>query len=151
MKRLNRNRWRLGWVLLTNGVVILLFLSGPLRVHHERQMLSQVMRTPAPPFSYAHEFFSNFWGPFLVFTLLAGILAELWRTPLSPILNLGPYVVWFIDGLWERIRVAGEATAFELSLGKLFLIILGVVIGVDLVFYAIAFRTRPANTDHVSS
>ncbi len=114
MRRLNKNYWRLGWVLLTNGLVILLCLSGPIRTHHERQLLHQ----------------------------LGGVLAEVRRTVLSPIINLGPYAVWFILALWERAKLAGEATPYELSLGKVFLIILAVVIGVDLVFYALAFRPR---------
>src|SRR6266481_5718738 len=131
MRRLNKNYWRLGWVLLTNGLVILLCLSGPIRTHHERQLLHQVMRTAPPPFSYVHEFFADPWGPLLVLTLLGGVLAEVRRTVLSPIINLGPYAVWFILALWERAKLAGEATPYELSLGKVFLIILAVVIGVD--------------------
>jgi hypothetical protein len=145
MKRLKRNHWRLGWVLLTNGVVILLFLSGPIRAHHDQQLLHQVMRTAPPPFSYVHAFFADPWGPLLVLTLLGGILAEVRRTVLSPIINLGPYVLWFIVALWEQAKAAGEATPYELSLGKLFLIILAVVIGVDLVFYVVAYR-EGANT-----
>jgi hypothetical protein len=36
MRRLNRNYWRLGWVLLTNGAVSLLLLIGPIiRTYHE--------------------------------------------------------------------------------------------------------------------
>ena len=142
MRRLNKNYWRVGWILLANGVVILLFLSGPIRMHHEEQLLHQVMRTAPPPFSYVHEFFADPWGPLLVLTLLGGILAEMRRTVLSPIINVGLYVVWFIVALWEQAKAAGEATPYELSLGKVFLIILAVVIGVDLVFYALAFRRR---------
>jgi|SRR5208283_1421167 len=144
MGRLNKNYWRLGWVLLTNGVVILLFLSGPIRTHHEEQLLHQVMRTTPPPFSYVHEFFADPWGPLLVLALLGGILAEVRRTVFSLIINLGPYVVWFIAGLWEQAKAAGEATPSELFLGKVFLIILAVVIGIDLAFYAFAFRRRRA-------
>jgi hypothetical protein len=66
-------------VLLTNGVVIILFLSGPIRAHHEQQLLYQVMRTAAPPFSYIHEFFSDPWRPIIVATLLVGIVAEVWE------------------------------------------------------------------------
>ena len=142
MKRLNRDYWRLAWVLLTNGIVIFFFVSGPVKAHHDQQLLYQVMRTSPPPFSYLHEFFSGFWGPFLVFTLLGGILAEVWRSVLSPVFNLGPFVAWFIGGLWERTKVANEATPYELFLGKIFLVVLAVVIAVDLLFYVIAFRRR---------
>ncbi|HYL64438.1 MAG TPA: hypothetical protein VE077_17630 [Candidatus Methylomirabilis sp.] len=100
------------------------------------------MRTALPPFSYVHEFFADLWGPLLVLTLLGGVLAEVRRTVLSPIINVGPYAVWFILALWEHARLAGEATPYELSLGKVLLIILAVVIGVDLAFYALAFRPR---------
>jgi hypothetical protein len=144
MRRLHKNYWRLAWILFTNDAVILLFLSGPIRVHHEEQLLHQVMRTAPPPFSYVHEFFADPWGPLLVLTLLAGILAEMRRTVLSPIINIGPYVVWFIVAVWEQAKAAGETTPYELSLGKVFLIILAVVIGVDLVFYALAVRRRQA-------
>jgi hypothetical protein len=140
MRKLNRNYFRLGWVLLTNGLVILLFLSGPIRAHHQQQLLYQVMRTPAPPFSYAHEFFADLWGPLLVLTLLGGILAEVLRTVLSPIINLTPYVVWLIVGLWEQTRVAGQATPYEISLGKMFLTILAVIIAIDVLIYVIALR-----------
>jgi len=144
MRRLNKNYWRLGWVLLTNGVVILLFLSGPIRTHHEEQLLHQVMRTVPPPFSYVHEFFADPWGPLIVVTLIGGILAEVRRIALSPIINLGLYVTWFIVGFWEQAKAAGEATPSELFLGKVFLIILAVVIGADLAFYAFAFWLRRA-------
>jgi hypothetical protein len=145
MKQLSRNYWRLGWLLLTNGAVILLFLCGPIRAHHDQKLLYQVMRTTPPPFSYVHEFFSDPWGPILVVTLLAGIVAELRRTVLSPIVNLSPYVVWLVVALWERAKVAGEATPYELFLGKVLLIIpLTVVIAVDLIFYVVAFRRKRA-------
>lgn len=144
MRRLNRNYWRLAWLLLTNGVVIFLFLSGPIRAHHEQQLLHQVMRTPPPPFSYVREFFADPWGPLLVLTLLGGILAEVRPTVLSPIFNLGAYVVWFIVALREQAKATGEATPYELSLGKVFLIVLAVVIVVNLIFYAFAFRRRQA-------
>jgi hypothetical protein len=143
MRRLNRNYWRLGWVLLTNGAVILLLLSGPIRAHHDQQLLYQAMRAAPPPFSYLHEFFSNPWGPVLVVTLVAGIAAELRRTILSALVNLSPYVVWLIVALWERAKVAGEATPYELYLGKVLLIFpLAIVVAIDLIFYAAAFRLR---------
>jgi hypothetical protein len=147
MTRLNRNYWRLIWVLLTNGVVIFLFLSGPIRAHHEQQLLYQVMRTAAPPFSYIHEFFSDPWRPIIVATLLVGIVAEVRGTILSPIVNLGPYVVWLVMFLWEAVKVAGGATPSEVSPGVIVVLIvipLAVVIAVDLIFYVVAFRRRQA-------
>jgi hypothetical protein len=145
MKRLNRNYWRLAWVLLTNGALILLLLSGPLRVHHDQQLLNEAMRTKPPAFSYWAELFATPWVPVVVLVLLVGIAAELRRTPLSPIINLSPYVAWLAAAFWERARVAGEATSYDLYLGKVLLIIpLVVVIGVDAVFYALAFRRSQA-------
>lgn len=152
MRQLNRNYWRLGWVLLTNGVVILLFLSGPIRAHHEQQLLYQVMRTAPPPFSYVHELFADLWVPLLVLTLLGGILAEVRRTVLSPIVNLTPYVIWLIVALWERAQVAGEATPQDLFLGKvLFIFPLTVIIAIDLIFYIAAFRRRKAEGSDLGS
>lgn len=143
MRRLNTNYWRLGWVLLTNGAVILLILSGPIRAHHDQQLLYQAMRAVPPPFSYLHEFFSDPWGPTLVVTLVAGIAAELRRTILSALINLSPYVIWLIVALWERAKVAGEATPYELSLGKVLLIFpLAIVIAINLIFYAAALKRR---------
>jgi hypothetical protein len=144
MRRLNRNYWRLTWVLLTNGLVIFLFLSGPIRAHHEQQLLHQVMRTVPPPFSYVRELFADPWGLLLVLTLLIGIVAELRRTLISPLFNLGAYVAWFILAVWEQAKSVGEATAYELSLGRAFLTILAGLILVDLVFYIFALRRGPA-------
>jgi hypothetical protein len=142
MRKLNRNYLRLGWILLTNGSLVFLFLSGPIRIHHQEELLHQVMRTPSPPFSYVREFFSDPWAPLLVLALLGGILAEVLRNFLSPVMNLGPYVVWFIVGLREQMRVAGEVTTYETSLGKMFLAILAVVIAIDAFFYVIALKPR---------
>jgi hypothetical protein len=140
VRKLNRNYWRLGWILLTNGAVIILFLSGPIRTHHQQQLLYQAMRTAPPRFSYLHEFFADPWGPLLVFALLAGVLAEARRTVLSPILNLGPYAAWFVAGLWEHAKAAGEATTYEISLGRVFLAVLAFIIAIGSLFYAIALR-----------
>jgi len=145
MRRLNVNYWRLGWVSLTNGALIVLLLSGPIRAYNGQQLISEGLRTTPPPFSYWKELFASPWVPVVVLVLLLGIVAEVRRTVLSPIVNLSPYVVWLIVALWERARVAGEATSQELFLGKVLLILpLAVVIVVDLVFYAFAFRRRQA-------
>ena len=145
MRRLRRSYWRLGWVLLTNGALILLLLSGPIRAHHDQQLIYESMRTTPPPFSYWEELFATPWVPAIALVLLVAIVAEMSRTVFSPILNLSPYVVWLILALWERARVAGEATPQELYLGKVLLIIpLAVVIAIDLIFYVVAFRRRQA-------
>jgi len=86
--------------------------------------------------------------PVVAFVLLVGIAAEVRRTALSPIFNLSPYVVWLVLALWERARVAGEASSYELYLAKVLLILpLTVVIVIDLVFYALAFRRKQAEGD----
>lgn len=145
MKPLNRNYWRLGWVFLTNGALTLLLLTAPIRAHHDEQLLGEAMRTAPPAFSYWKELLATPWVPVVALVLLVGIAAEVRRTVLSPIVNLGPYVVWLIVALWERARVAGEATPQELFLGKVLLIIpLVVVITIDLAFYVVAFRRRQA-------
>jgi hypothetical protein len=152
MRRLNRNYWRLGWVLLTNGALILLLLSAPVRVHHDQQLIFGSMGSNLPPFSYWKELFASPWMPVVALVLLAGIVAEMLRTVLSPIVNLTPYVVWLILALWERARVAGEATPQELFLGKVFLIFpLTMVIAIDLIFYIVAFRRRQAEGGNLGS
>jgi len=143
MRRLSRSYWRLTWVLLTNGAVILLFLLGPIRSLHEQETLHQVMRTAAPPFSYIHEFFSDVWRPIIVAILLAGIVAELLRSALSSILNVGPYLLWFIISSWQVARVAMGRTPSEVSPGvilALMVIPLALVVAVDMMFYVVAFR-----------
>ena len=141
MRRLNRNYWRFGWVLLTNGALSLLLLAGPIREYRNQELLHQAMRTTPPVFSYWKELFAAPWVPLVVLVLLIGILAETRRTVLSPIVNLAPYVLWLITALWERAKVAAEATPYELFLGKVLLIFpLTVVIAVDIIFYIAAFR-----------
>jgi hypothetical protein len=145
MKPLNRNYWRLGWVFLTNGALALLLLTAPIRAHHDKQLLSEAMRTAPRAYSYWKELLATPWVPVVALVLLVGIAAEVRRTALSPIVNLAPYVAWLIVALWERARVAGEATPQELFLGKVLLIILlVVVIAIDLIFYVVAFRRRQA-------
>jgi hypothetical protein len=140
MRKLNRNYWRLGWILLTNGSWVLLFLSGPIRAYYQEERLYQVLRTPSQPFSYVHQYFSDPWMPLLVLALLGGIFAEVRRNVFSPIINLVPYLVWFIVGLREQIRVAGEVTLYEASWEKIFLAILAVIIAIDAFFYVIALK-----------
>jgi len=145
MKPLNRNYWRLGWVFLTNGALTLLLLTAPIRAHHDKQLLSEAMRTAPRAYSYWKELLATPWVPVVALVLLVGIAAEVRRTVLSPIVNLAPYVTWLIVALWERARVAGEATPQELFLGKVLLIIpLVVIIAIDLIFYVVAFRRRQA-------
>ena len=63
MRRLNINYWRLGWVLLTNGALALLLLTGPIRMHHDQQMLYERMHTASPSFSYWKELLATPWVP----------------------------------------------------------------------------------------
>ena len=148
MKRLNRNYWRLGWVLLTNGAVILLLLIGSIRAYHDQQLLNRIMSTSPPAFSYWNELFAAPWVPLVLVVLLVGMLAEVRRTVLSPIFNLAPYVVWLIVALLERARIVDDAT-HELFLGRVLLIFpLAAVIAVDVIFYVAAFRrTQPEDGD----
>jgi hypothetical protein len=150
MKQLNRSYWRLGWILLTNSALSLLLLTGPIRAHQDQQLLYESMHTSPPAYSYWRELTATPWVPVVVIVLLAGIVAELGRTILSPIVNLAPYVVWLIVALWERAKVAGEATPQDLFLGKVLLIIpLAVVIAIDLVFYLVALRRMQADGDEM--
>jgi hypothetical protein len=152
MRRLNRNYWRLGWVLLINGAVILLLLSAPIRVYHDQQLIFGSMGSNPPPFSYWKELFASPWMPVVALVLLVGIVAEVRRTILSPIVNLTPYVIWLIVALWERAQVAGEATSQDLFLGKvLFIFPLTVIIAIDLIFYIAAFRRRKAEGSDLGS
>jgi|SRR6516225_8488649 len=150
MRQLNRSYWRLGWILLTNSALSLLLLTGPIRTHQDQQLLYESMHTSPPAYSYWRELAATPWVPVVVIVLLAGIVAELRRTILSPILNLAPYVVWLIVALWERAKVNGEATPQDLFLGKVLLIIpLAVVIAIDLVFYLVALRRMQADGDEM--
>jgi hypothetical protein len=145
MRQMNSNYWRLGWVLLTNGALSFLLLTWPIRTHHDQQMLYESMHTTPPPFSYWKELLATPWVPVVALVLLVGIVAEVRRTVFSPILNLAPYAVWLVVALWERARVAGEATPQELFLGKALLIIpLAVIIAIDLIFYLVALRRGQA-------
>lgn len=96
MRRLSRNYWRLGWVLLVNSAVVALQLTGPIRAHHDQQLLHQVMRTAPPTFSYWKELFSDPWVPVLAVILLAGIVTEVRRNALSPVINLAPFTFWLV-------------------------------------------------------
>jgi hypothetical protein len=154
MRKLNRSYWRLGWISLTNVAVICLFLGGLVHQRHDELLLYRAMRTTPPAFSYVHEFFSDLWRPVIVITLLVGILAEVRRTVLGPILNLGLYIVWFIVFSWNAVEVATGATPSEVTpsvIMVLTVIPLAVVIGVDLFFYIPAVRQlRPQRTDAAS-
>ncbi len=143
MRRLNRNYWRLGWVLLTNGAVILALLTAPILVYHNQLLISRSLRFNPPPFSYWTEFLAVPWGLVLLPMLLAGIVAEVRRSVLGPIINLTTFSAWLFLALWERTKISGEATPQELFLGKVLLIFpLIAVIGIDLIFYIAAFRGR---------
>jgi len=76
-------------------------------------------------------------------TIIAlGIVADFLRSILSPIFNLGIYLVWLAMFFWEEARVVRGAPS-EVSSGVilvLFIIPLIAVIGVNLGFYGHAFR-----------
>jgi lysylphosphatidylglycerol synthetase-like protein (DUF2156 family) len=141
-------------MVLTNVGVICLFVGGPIRQRHDELLLYRVMRTDPPAFSYVHAFISDPWRVALVVMLLVGIFAELRRTILSPILNLGLYFVWFIVFSWDAVEFSIGATPSEVApllVLVLTVIPLAVVIGVDLFFYIPALRQlRPQRTDAAS-
>jgi hypothetical protein len=134
MRRLNRNYWRLGWVLVVNSAVVVLQLTGPVRAYHDQQLLHQAMRTAPPVFSYWKELFSDPWVPVLGVILLVGIVAEVRRNALSPIFNVAPFAFWLVLAFRDSFY----------SKQLLVILPLALVIVVDLVFYAFAFRRRSA-------
>lgn len=137
------NYWRLAWVAITNGALATLLLTGPVRVHHNQQTLSEAMRMPDPTFSYWQQLFTTPWVPVLALVLLVGIAAEALRSALSPIFNVSPYLCWLIVAVWERAKVAAEATPQDLFLGKVLLIFpLAFIAVVDLSFYMVSFRKK---------
>lgn len=130
MRRLNRNYWRLGWVVLLNSAVVVLQLTGPVRAYHDQQLLHQAMRTAPPVFSYWKELFSDPWVPVLGVVLLAGIVAEVRRNALSPIPNVAPFAFWLVLALRDTFYSKQLLLVFPLA----------IVIVIDLLFYALAFR-----------
>jgi hypothetical protein len=130
MRRLNGNCWRLGWIALTSGALILLVLTGPIRSHHDQQLIYESMRTATPAFSYWRELFRDPWVALLALVLLVGIVAEANRNALSPILNLAPLTFWLVSALRDPFY------------GRQLLLILplALVIGVDVGFYVFAFK-----------
>jgi len=141
MKRLNRNYWRLGWVLLINSAVMALQLTAPIRGYHNQLLLHQVMRTAPPAFSYWKELFSDPWAPVLAVILLAGIMAEVRRNALSPVFNLAPFAFWLVLAFRDPFYSKQLLLIFPLA----------VVILVDLVFYALAFRRKQAEGSDLGS
>jgi hypothetical protein len=134
MRRLNRNYWRLGWVVVVNSAVVVLELTGPVRAYHDQQLLHEAMRTAPPVFSYWKELFGDPWVLVLGVMLLAGIVAEVRRNALSPIFNVAPFAFWLVVALRDSFYSKQLLLIFPLA----------VVIVVDLVFYALAFRRRQA-------
>jgi hypothetical protein len=135
MRRLNRNYWRLGWVLLVNSAVLALQLTAPIRAYHDQRLLYQTMRMAPPVFSYWKELLSDPWVPVLAAVLLAGIVAEVCRNVLSPVLNVGPFTLWLV--------LAFRDPAYSKQL--LLILPLVMVIAIDLVFYIAAFRRPPTS------
>jgi hypothetical protein len=105
------------------------------------------MRTAPPTFSYFREFFSDPWRPTIVTILTLGIVADFFRSILSPIFNLGIYLVWLVMFLWEEAKVVRGAAPSEVSPGLilvLFIIPLVALFGVNLGFYAHVLRRADA-------
>jgi hypothetical protein len=143
VKKLGRNYWRLGWILLTNGTICLLLLSTPLRLRHNQLMLYSVMRTTPPAFSYSKELFTDPWAAVAASILLVGIVAEVRRTILGPIVNLGFYVVYLGLTLFEQLNAAYHGTPQDVTLGFVLIVLvvpLLVIIAVDLALYIPALR-----------
>lgn len=141
MRRLNRNYWRLGWVLVVNSAVVVLQLTGPVRAYHDQQLLHHATRTAPPVFSYWKELFSDPWVPVLGAILLVGIVAEVRRNALSPIFNVAPFAFWLVLAFRDSFYSKQLLLIFPLA----------VVIVTDLVFYALAFRRRRAEGGDLGS
>lgn len=93
------------------------------------------MRTAPPGFSYFCEFFSDPWRSTIVAILALGIIADFFRSILSPIINLAVYLVWLVTFLWEEAKVVRGTAPSEVSPGfiiVLFIFPLVAVIGVNL-------------------
>jgi hypothetical protein len=147
MKKLGRNYWRLGWILVTNGTICLLLLSTPIRWRHNQLMLYSVMRTTPSAFSYWKELLTDPWSAVVASILLVGIVAEVRRTVLGPIVNLGFYVVYLGLILFEQLNAAYHGTPQDMTLGFVmivFVIPLLVIIAVDLALYIPALRRLSA-------
>jgi hypothetical protein len=132
MRRLNKNYWRVGWVLLVNSTVVAFQLTAPIRAYHDQRLLYQAIRMAPPAFSYWKELFSDPWVPVLAAVLLTGIVAEVRRSVLSPILNLVPFALWLVLAFRDSFY----------SKQLLLILPLAVVIAIDSVFYIAAFRQR---------
>jgi hypothetical protein len=132
MRRLNRNDWRLGWVLLANSAVVVLQLTAPIRAHADQRALYEAMRTAVPAFSYWTELFRDPWVPILVAVLIAGAVAEVRRNALSPLLNLAPFAFWLVLAIRDPFY------------SKLLIAPLAAIIAVDVTFYVVAFRRTHA-------
>ena len=131
--KLDKNYWRTGWVLCTNGLLTSLLLIGPIRAHHNQQLLHQVVGTATPVFSYWKELFSDPLTPMTAAVLMAGIILEFRRNLFSPLFNLGPYAAWLISLLKAKIQQGSDAEV-ALSL-RIFLIPLLMIIVIDSTFY----------------
>jgi len=132
MRQLNRNYWRLSWILLVNTALVVLQLTGPVRAQQDRQAISRAMRTATPEISYWRVVFLDPWTAITMLLLLAGIVAELRRSAFSLIFNLAPFALWF--GLAIRDPFYSRQL--------LIISVLITVIVVNAGFYFAAFRHR---------
>lgn len=141
MRRLNRNYWRFGWVVIVNSAVVVLQLTGPIRGHHDQQLIYRAMGAAPPAASYWKELFADPWAPMLGAILVAGIVAEVRRNALSPMLNVAPFVLWLVLALRDPFYSEQLLLIFPLA----------AIILVGIVFYALAFRRWRVEGDDLGS
>jgi hypothetical protein len=141
MRKLTKNDWRLEWVLLVNGVIILLLVTSPIWEYHKETQIFQALRTAQPPFAFWGAFFKSVWPPIFTALMLVGILAEARRSILSPILNVVPFLAPLIWGGVDWVRSHGSYPG-ERSLGLAVGVVLFVVGLVNAVFYAVTSAKR---------
>jgi hypothetical protein len=143
VKRLGTNYWRLSWIVLTNGVLVFPFFAAPLWERRTELSLHRV-GVALPPFSYWRQLFASPWWLQLgVLVLLVGIVAELRRSILSPIFNLGLYVAGLILALLGQATDIVRGTQREVSPGVVLLfgiVPFALIVAVDAAFYVHAFR-----------
>ena len=141
MKMLRKSAFRCGWIILANGLLILFIFSGPLRERYDQEFIFKSMNSSPPSFSYWSALTANPLLPLMAVILAIGIALEIRRKLAAPIVNLAPLVGWLSVIVYERAKVANQATEFEMTVGKiLFIYPLTVIIGVELFLYVMAFR-----------
>jgi hypothetical protein len=143
VKRLGRNYWRLGWIVLTNGVLVFPFFMAPLWQRRTELSLHRV-GVVLPPFSYWRQLFASpWWLQVGVLILLVGIVAELRRSIVSPIFNLSPYVAGVVLAVLGQAADLMRGTHREVSPGAVLLFGIApfaLIAAINAAFYVHAFR-----------